>query len=162
MRGKDSVGDREREEPSTPIREASAVTDRRETEETEGGGKELEARADEVTNTGVWCGKTDEREGTTTMKGEEADAKVWSTTGEERNTKHALWQAEGQETSMHPEKRQRVTEDSGRVGPLRGEYEEEDGNNKSWHDAREDGWEIASYGEAKNEAETKPVSNTSV
>ena len=64
------------------------------------------------------------------MKGEEADAKVWSTTGEERNTKHALWQAEGQETSMHPEERQRVTEDSGRVGPLRGKYEEEDDNDE--------------------------------
>jgi hypothetical protein len=33
----DSVGDREREEPSTPIREASAVADRRKTEGTAGG-----------------------------------------------------------------------------------------------------------------------------
>ena len=42
----DSVGDREREEPSTPIREASAVADRRKTEETMGGGEELQDDAE--------------------------------------------------------------------------------------------------------------------
>ena len=65
--------------------------------------------------------------GITATKGEEANTEVGSTEGESHNTKHALWPAEGQETSMHPEERQRFTEDSGRVGPLRGEYETEDG-----------------------------------
>ena len=64
-----SVEDREREEPSTPIRKTSAVADRRKTKETAGGGKELEAGADEVTKTCVRCGKTDERVGTTTSEG---------------------------------------------------------------------------------------------
>ena len=41
-KGYDSVGDREREEPSTPILETSAVADQRKTEETAGGGEELE------------------------------------------------------------------------------------------------------------------------
>ena len=50
---------------------------------------------------------------------------------------------------MHPEERQRVTEDSGRVGPLRGKYEEEDDNDESWHDAKEDGWETVSYGQGQ-------------
>ena len=56
----DSVGDQEREEPSTPIRETSTVADQRKTEETMGGDEELET-----------------------------DAEVGST-ADEHNTKHAL------------------------------------------------------------------------
>ena len=100
-------------------------------------------------------GQTESR-GTTTTKGEEANAEVGSTASEACNRKHALRPAEGQQTSMHPEERQQVTEDSGRVGPLRGKYEEEDDNDKSWHDAREDGWETAACGKAKNRATTEP------
>ena len=46
LRGEDSVGDREREEPSTPIHETSAVADRWKTEETTGGGEEMETDAE--------------------------------------------------------------------------------------------------------------------
>ena len=56
---------------------------------------------------------------------------------------------EGQETSMHLEEPQRVTEDDGRMTPLRGEYEEEDDNDESWHDAREDWWEATTYREVE-------------
>ena len=42
-----------------------------------------------------------------------------------------------------------MIDDSGRVGPLRGEYEEEDDNDESWHDAKEDGWETVSYGQGQ-------------
>ena len=80
----DSVGDREREEPSTPIRETLAVADRRKTKETAGGGEELEA-----------------------------DAEVGSKAGEARITKQELCPAEGQEASTDPEEPQRVTDDDG-------------------------------------------------
>ena len=39
---------------------------------------------------------------------------------------------------------------------MRGEYEEEDNNDVSWQDAREDGWETAASGKAKNEAAPEP------
>ena len=133
----DSVGDREWEEPSTPIRETSAVADRRKTEETAGDGEESEVEVDEATNTGFRCGETDERghedqtesRAATTTKEEEleADAEVGTTASEGREAKHALRPAEGQETSMHPEERQRVTDDDGRVKPSRGKRGTKDG-----------------------------------
>jgi hypothetical protein len=57
----DSVADREQEEPSTPIREASAVVDQRKSEETAGGGEELEDNAESDTVSDVRFGKTGER-----------------------------------------------------------------------------------------------------
>ena len=44
----------------------------------------------------------------------------------------------------------------GRMTPLRGEYEQEDDNDESWHDAREDGWETAAYRKAKSRATMEP------
>ena len=41
-----------------------------------------------------------------------------------------------------------MTDDDGRMMPLRGEYEEDD-DDESWHNAREDWWEAAAYGEAE-------------
>ena len=67
---KDSVGDREREEPSTAIRETSTVTDRRKIGEAVGGGKELET-----------------------------DTEVGSTE-DERDEAHAIRPEKGQGTSM--------------------------------------------------------------
>ena len=109
--------------------------DRRKTEETAGDGEKLEARADEVTGAGIRYEMTDERgqdgkpeaEGTTATKEEEADAEVGTTTSEGRETEHALRPAEGQGTSMHPEERQRVTDDDGRVKPSRGKRGTKDG-----------------------------------
>ena len=75
--------------------------------------------------------------------------------GEARNTKHAIRPVEGQETSMHMEELQQATDDDGRMAPLRGEYEEED-NDESWHDAREDWWEMTAYGKAMNGDEAVP------
>ena len=83
----------------------------------------------------------DERKtGETAGDGEEleTDAKVGPTAGEVSNTEHAIRPVEGQETSMHFEEPQRVTDDDSRMTPLRGEYEEEDDNDESWHDAIED------------------------
>jgi hypothetical protein len=51
---------------------------------------------------------------------EDTDAEVGVTAGEGHGTEHALRPAEGQGTSMHPEERQRVPDDDGRVKPLRG------------------------------------------
>ena len=59
-------------------------------------------------------------------KDEETDVEVGSTV-DERNTKHALRPAEGQDTTMHPEEPQRVTDDCDRMTPLRGKYEREVG-----------------------------------
>ena len=73
----------------------------------------------------------------------ETDAEVRST-AEERNVKHAMRLEEGQETSMHTEEPHPVTDNDGRITPLRGENEE-DGNDDSWHDAREDWWEEVAY-----------------
>ena len=53
---------------------------------------------------------------------------------------------------MHSEEPQRVTDDDGRMTPLRGEYEEEDDNDESWHDAREDWWETTTCANAKSGA----------
>ena len=48
-----------------------------------------------------------------------------------------------------------MTEDSSRIGPLRCEYEEEDDNDESSHDAREAGWESAACGKANTEPEVE-------
>ena len=80
----DSVGDREWEEPSTPIREASADADRRKTEELAGGGEESEANAASGTGADARCSKADERgrngkpesKEATATKDEETDTEV--------------------------------------------------------------------------------------
>ena len=123
----DSVDDRKREGPSPPILETSAVADQHETRETAGGGEESETRPDEATGAGTRCRKTDEHgkegqtemEGSTTMKEEEADTEVGSTTSEGRNAKHAILSLEGQVTSVHSEEPQRVTDNDGRMKPSR-------------------------------------------
>jgi hypothetical protein len=58
---------------------------------------------------------------------EDTDAEVEVTAGEGRGTEHALRPTEGQGTSMHPEERQRVTDDDGRIEPLRGKHGMKDG-----------------------------------
>ena len=120
MRGKDSVGDREWEESSTPIRETSAVVDRRKTEEAVGGGEELET-----------------------------DTEVGST-AEAQHEAHAIRPVEGQDKGMHTaDGPHRATGDDGWIAPSRSEYEEESGDGETWHDAREDWWEEVAYKEAK-------------
>jgi hypothetical protein len=93
-------------------------------------------------------------EDATTTKDKETEAEFGSMK-DERNTRHALRPAEGQDTSMHPEEPQRVTDDDSQMTPLRGEYEE-DNDDESWHNASEDGWETAAYGKAKDGAGTEP------
>jgi hypothetical protein len=91
----DSVGDREREEPSTPIWEASAVTDQRKTEGTAGGGEELEDGVETDIGAGIrYDGRTGQggkpkTEGATATKDEETDAKFGSTK-DGRDGRHAL------------------------------------------------------------------------
>ena len=131
------MGERGREEPSTPIRETSADADQRKTEETAGGGKEL------VIDTEV------------------------GSMAEERNAKHAMRLVKSQQTSMHTEEPHPVTDNDGRITPLRGENEE-DGNDDSWHDARQDWWEEVSYEEVEigsheekaREGSSTPVTET--
>ena len=106
------MGDREREEPSTPILKTSAVADRRKTEETVGDGEESEAEADEQGQEGQV-----DLEETMTTKGDEADVEVGTTASEGHETKHALCPTKGQGTSMHSKEPQRVTDDDGRVEP---------------------------------------------
>ena len=70
---------------------------------------------------------------------------------------------------MHSKAPQRVTDDDGRMTPLRGEYEEEDCKDESWPDARGDWWQAAAYGEGEigghegmaREGSSTPVSETS-
>ena len=88
--------------------ETSAVADQRKTEETAGGGEELEDNAESGTGADARCGKD-----------EETNAEVGSTE-DEREVKHALRPPEGQETSMHSGERRRVTGNGGPVGPMRG------------------------------------------
>jgi hypothetical protein len=126
------------------------------------GGEELEANAESGTGADAWCGKAGEQaqedkpesEEAMATKGKETDVEFRSMK-DERNTKHALWPVEGQDTSMHPEEPQRVTDDDGRMTPLRGEYEE-DNDDESRHDAREDGWEMTACAKAKDGAGTEP------
>ena len=77
-----SVADREREEPSTPNLETSAVADQRQIGETTGGGEELKAEGDEDTKTGIRCRTTTNRE--------EVNAGIGSTTNEGWNTMHTI------------------------------------------------------------------------
>ena len=135
-KGYDSVGDREREEPSTPILETSAVADQRKTEEMMGGGEESEANAESGTGADARCGKADERgrngkpesKEATATKDEETDTEVGSTASGRDEAKHALRPVEGHETSMHTaDGRQRVTDDDGRVKPSRGKRGTKDG-----------------------------------
>ena len=139
--GHDGYGsgeERNREGPSTPILETSAVADQHETGETAGGGEESEADAKSETGSDIRCEKADERvqdgepksERATETRGEETDAEVGTTVREGRTTKHALRPVEGQRTGMLPEERQRVTGDDGPVEPLRGKYGMEDGTAK--------------------------------
>jgi hypothetical protein len=115
------------EEPSTPIREASVVTDQRKTEETVGGGEELESDEESGTRVDVRCGKVGEQAqddepesgGATTMEDEETDAE-FGCADEGRNMEHALRPTGSQGTSMHPVERQRETDDNGRAKPFRG------------------------------------------
>ena len=81
------VDDWKREGPSTSILETSAVAYQRKIGETAGGCEESEAGADEVSRAGIRYEMADEQgqegqtesRGTTTTKGEEADAEVGST-----------------------------------------------------------------------------------
>jgi hypothetical protein len=146
----DSVGDREQEEPSTPIQEASAVTDQRKTEETAGGGEELEDDAESDIGADIrydgragQAGKP-ESEGATTTKDEETDAEFGSTT-DGHDGRHVVQPVEGQGTSMRAEGPQQGTDGDGRMTPMRGEYEEDD-DDESWHGAKENGWETAACG----------------
>ena len=49
-----------------------------------------------------------------------------------------------------------MTDDDGRMTPLRGKYEEEDDNDESWHDAREDWWETTACRKSKSGATAEP------
>jgi hypothetical protein len=148
----DSVGDREREEPSTPIREALAVTDQRKTEETAGGGNELEDDAESDIGADIRCdgrpgqGGKPESEGATATKDEETDAE-FSSTMDGRDGRHAVRSVEGQGRSMCVEGPQQGTDGDCRMTPIRGEYEEDD-DDESWHGARKDGGETATCGKA--------------
>ena len=79
-----SVRGREQEGPSTPILETSAVTYQHKTEETAGGGEELEANTESGIGANARCGKVNERgqdgkresEEATATKDEETDSEV--------------------------------------------------------------------------------------
>jgi hypothetical protein len=126
--------DRQQEEPSTPIRKASAVTKQRKSDGTVGGGEESEADEESGTGVSVRCGKAgkqaqhDEPEsgGATAMEDEKTNTEFGST-DEGCNTKHALRPTEGQRTSMHPVERQREIDDNGRSKPSRGRDKMKDG-----------------------------------
>jgi hypothetical protein len=156
----DSVGDREREEPSTPIREASAVTDKRKTEGTAGGGEELEDDAESDIGADIqYDGRVGQGgkpglEGATTTKDEETDAEFGSTT-DGRDGRHVVRPVKSQGTSMRAKGTQQGTDGDGRMMPTRGEHEEDNGD-EFWHDAREDGLETTAYGKAKDGAKMEP------
>jgi hypothetical protein len=115
----DSAGDRERDDPSTPIQEASAGTDQRKTEGTEGGGEEFEDGAESDIGAGIWYdgqagqGGKPESKGATATKDVETDAEFWSTEGE-HNGRHAIRPTEGQGAGMHADGPQQGTGDVGR------------------------------------------------
>ena len=147
---------RKQTRPSIPTLETTAVADQHKTGETAGGGEESEAGAYEVTGTDIRYEMVDGwvqdgepvSERATATKEEKTDTEVGST-AEERDEMHAIRPMEGQDTSMPTKEPHRATEDDGRITPSRGEYEEEGGDDKTWHDAREDWWEEVAYGEAK-------------
>ena len=151
--------DREREGPSTPILETSAVADQRETGETAGGGEESEAEADKVIGAGIRYEMMDERvqdgelgsERATVTKEEVADAEVGSTADEGRNTKHALRSVKGPRTSMHPRERQRVTGNGGPIEPLRGE---DSVVNREWEEPSTPTREASAVADRKENEET--------
>ena len=68
------VRGREQEGRTTAMLGTSAVADQRKTEETTGGGEELEARADDVTGAGIRYEMTDERGQDGKLESEEATA----------------------------------------------------------------------------------------
>mgnify|MGYP000468106441 FL=1 len=110
----DSVGDRDREGPSTPILENFPVLEQHNPEEMEGGGERSVVEADEDAETCIRCRMTDEwlqegrsgSKGTTTTKGVEADAGIGSTMREGQNTTLSMLSLEVQGTSMHSEEPQ--------------------------------------------------------
>ena len=113
---------RQRQDPQTPVSEAIAVAleCQHKTKEMAGGSEELEIEVDDNSEACIRCGMT-------TTKGGESDTEVGTTTSEGRKMKHALRPLEGQETSMHPKQPERVTDDCGRVKPLRCKYGKKDG-----------------------------------
>jgi hypothetical protein len=125
------VGDREREEPSTPIREASAVADQRKSEETAGGGEEFKGDTESDIGADIRYdgragqGGKPESEGATAIKDEETDAEFGSTT-DGRDGRHTTRPVEGQRASMHVEGPQQRTGGDGRMRPMGGEYEDDD------------------------------------
>ena len=112
----DSVGDREQEEPSTPILKTPAVEEQHKPEGMVGGGERSIIEEDGDAETSILCG-------TTTTKEEKADAEVGTTTSEGHDTGHALRPAEGQGTSVHSNEPQH----DGRMKPSRGKRGTKDG-----------------------------------
>jgi hypothetical protein len=157
----DSVGDREREEPSKPIREASAVTEQRKSEGTAGGGEELEDDAESDIGSDIRYdgragqGGKPESEGATAIKDDETDAEFGSST-DGRDGRHATRTVEGQGASMRTEEPQQGTNGDGRMTPMGGEYEDGDDDDESWHGAREDGRETTAFRRANDGTGTEP------
>ena len=100
------MGDREQEEPSTPILKTPAVEEQHKPEGMVGGGERSMIKEDGDAKTGISCG---------------------TTTSEGHDTGHALRPAEGQGTSVHSNEPQRVTDDDGRMKPSRGKRGTKDG-----------------------------------
>jgi hypothetical protein len=141
-------GKETREGSSTPGPETSAVRPlwQRKIEEKEGGGEGTRATTDKGAGQSDY-GITEDVRGQAGQEGvprngtavsevaensevKSTDAEVGVTAGEGRGTEHALRPAEGQGTSMHPKERQRVTDDDGRVKPLRGKRGMTDGTTR--------------------------------
>jgi hypothetical protein len=154
------VGDREWEQPSTPIRGASAVTKQRKSDGTVGGGEELEDGAESDIGAGIRydgqaCqGGKPESEGATATGDVENDAE-FGPTEEERNGRHAIRPTEGQGTSMHADGPQEGSDGDGRMIRTGGEHEKDD-DGESRHGAREEGWETAACGKANDGTGTEP------
>jgi hypothetical protein len=157
----DSVGDREREEPSRPIREASAITEQRKTEGTAGGGEELEDDTEsdigsDIRHDGrMGQGGKPELEGATAIKDEETDTEFGSST-DGRDERHATRPMEGQRASMRAEGPRQGTDGHGRVTPMGGEYEDDGDDDESWQGAREHGWETTAFGKANDGTGKEP------
>ena len=93
------MGDREQEEPSTPILKTPAVEEQHKPEGMVGGGERSMIEEDGDAETGISCR---------------------TTTSEGHDMGHALRPAEGQGTSVHLNEPQRVTDEGGRDEPSRG------------------------------------------
>ena len=100
------MGNREQEEPSTPILKTPAVEEQHKPEGMVGGGERSMIEEDEAAETGISCG---------------------TTTSEGHDTGHALRPAEGQGTSLHSNEPQRVTDEGGRDKPSGGKRGMKDG-----------------------------------